>query len=85
VKYQRGRRERGLSPEDAVRQAFRANGRAMLVTTLVLVAGFLVLSLSRFELNAGMGLLTAAVIAFAVIADWFFLSPLLLFLERRHA
>ncbi|MGD9604010.1 MAG: RND family transporter [Gammaproteobacteria bacterium] len=85
VKYQRGRRERGLSAEDAVRHAFRANGRAMLVTTGVLVAGFLVLALSRFELNAGMGLLTAAVLAFALLADWLFLSPLLLYLERHHA
>lgn len=83
VKYQRGRRERGLAPDDAVRYAFRANGRAMLVTTIVLVTGFLVLSLSKFELNAGMGLMTAVVIALALFADLFFLSPLLLTLERR--
>jgi predicted RND superfamily exporter protein len=85
VKYQRGRREQALSPEDAVRYAFRVNGRAMLVTTIVLMVGFLVLSLSKFELNAGMGLLTAGVIAFAVLADLFLLSPLLLYIEgHRH-
>ncbi len=86
VKYQRGRREQGLLPEDAVRYAFKVNGRAMLVTSIVLVVGFLTLALSKFELNAGMGLLTAGVIALAVLADLFFLAPLLLMIEgRKHA
>ncbi len=86
VKYQTARDDLKLGPEDAVRYAFRVNGRAMIVTSLVLVVGFLTLSLSHFELNAGMGLLTAGVIALAVLADLFFLSPLLLLIEeRRHA
>ncbi len=86
VKYQRARAGLKLAPEAAVRYAFQVNGRAMIVTSLVLVVGFLTLSLSKFELNAGMGLLTAAVIALAVLADLFFLSPLLLLIEgRRHA
>ena len=69
-----------------MRYAFKVNGRAMLVTTIVLVVGFLTLALSKFELNAGMGLLTAGVIALAVLADLFFLAPLLLMIEgRKHA
>lgn len=86
VKYQRARRRKGLSPEDAIRYAFRVNGRAMLVTSITLVLGFLVLAFSAFELNAGMGLLTALVIGLALLVDLLFLSPLLLTLEERaHA
>ena len=80
-KYRRARSELGRSPPDAVRYAFVTVGRALLTTSLVLVAGFLVLSLSSFELNAGMGLLTALVIALALIADFFLLPPLLMKVE----
>ena len=70
------------NPADALRHAYAACGRAMLVTSCVLVAGFLVLATSHFELNAGMGLLTAIVIVFAAIADLLLLGPLLLMLEK---
>ena len=39
-KYLRARREKHLSPEDAVRYAFATVGRALLITSVVLVAGF---------------------------------------------
>ena len=80
-KYQRARRELGRSPPDAVRTAFRTAGRALLTTSLVLVAGFAVLSFSSFELNAGMGQLTALIIALALLADFFLLPPLLMKVE----
>ncbi len=83
VKYRRARLALGESPENSLRYAFRSVGRAMLVTSLVLVAGFLVLSTSHFELNAGMGLLTAIVIALAVVADLLLLGPLLLAIEEK--
>ncbi len=86
VKYRRARTALGASPEGALRYAFATAGRAMIVTSLVLIAGFLVLSRSHFELNAGMGLLTAIVIAFAALADLLLLGPLLLTLEEKwHA
>jgi hypothetical protein len=56
---------------------------ALLTTSVVLVIGFLVLSLSAFKLNSGMGTLTAIVIALALIADFFFLPPLLMKLEEN--
>ena len=80
-KYQRARRELGHAPPDAVRVAFRTVGGALLTTSLVLVAGFAVVSLSSFELNAGMGRLTALVIALALMADFFILPPLLMRVE----
>ena len=82
-KYLRARRERGLDSKDAVRYAFANVGRALMVTSIVLVGGFLVLALSSFELNAGMGLLAAIVICFALIADFLFLPSLLIKLEER--
>ncbi len=83
-KYLRARREGGLSSEDAVRGAFEQVGMALLVTTVVLMAGFLVLALSSFYLNAGMGLLTAIVLGFALLADFLFLPPLLIKLEKSE-
>jgi predicted RND superfamily exporter protein len=52
------------------------------LTSVVLVAGFLVLATSSFEVNAGMGLLTALVIALALAADFFLLPPLLMRIEE---
>jgi predicted RND superfamily exporter protein len=82
-KYRRARVEKGYSPEAAVRYAFTSVGRALLVTSIVLVAGFLVLALSGFKLNSGMGLLTALVIALALVADFLLLPPLLMKLEEK--
>jgi hypothetical protein len=82
-KYLRGRNERGLSGQDSVRHAFRTVGKALTVTTLVLVAGFAVLAFSLFQVNAKMGLMTAMAIAFALLVDFLFLPPLLMLLERR--
>ena len=77
-KYLRARRELGYASPDAVRVAFRTVGRALLTTSLVLVAGFIVVSLSSFEINSGMGRLTALVIVLALAADFFLLPPLLM-------
>lgn len=83
-KYIRGRRELGLSPEDSVRYSFSTVGPALWILTAALMLGFLVLSLSPFEVNRAMGLLTAICIAFAIIADFFLLPPLLMFVDRRR-
>ncbi len=82
-KYLRARREEGMAPPDAVRYAFTTVGMALVVTSVVLVAGFLILSLSSFELNSGMGLLTAITITFALLADFLLLPPLLMKLEEN--
>jgi len=81
-KYLRARRERNLSAEEAVRYAFNTVGVALLVTTAVLIAGFLVLSTSNFLVNSQMGLLTAITIGVALIVDFFFLPPLLMAIDK---
>ncbi|PCJ29754.1 MAG: RND transporter, partial [Moraxellaceae bacterium] len=77
-KYQRARRENNKSPEEAVRYAFSSVGVALWVTTLVLVAGFMVLASSDFGMNSTMGFFTALTIAIALIVDFLFLPALLM-------
>lgn len=83
-KYLRAKREKNLSATEAVRYAFENVGTALLVTTVVLAAGFLVLAMSAFELNSAMGLLTAVTIVIALIIDFLFLPPLLIALEENR-
>ncbi|MEE9319843.1 MAG: MMPL family transporter [Granulosicoccus sp.] len=80
-KYLRARRERGMNPEQAVQYAFNTVGVALLITTIVLVAGFLVIAQSNFLVNSQMGLLTAITITIALVVDFLFLPPLLLKLD----
>ena len=82
TKYLRARREHGYDAVQAVRYAFHTVGTALWVTSIILVAGFLMLSFSGFALNGQMGLLTAIAIAFALLADFLFLPPLLMRIER---
>jgi len=85
-KYLRARREKGLDSHEAVRYAFNTVGVALWVTSLVLVAGFIVLGQSHFALNANMGVMTAITITIALIMDFLFLPPLLMKLEdKQHA
>jgi len=81
-KYLRARREQGLDPRGAVRYAFHTVGIALVVTSLVLIAGFMVLAQSAFKLNADMGFLTAMIIGLALLADFIFLPPLLMKVDK---
>jgi predicted RND superfamily exporter protein len=81
-KYLRARRLKNKTTEEAVRYAFASVGRALWVTTLVLIAGFMVLAQSSFKLNADMGLLTAITIGIALIIDFLFLPPLLMLVDK---
>jgi hypothetical protein len=52
------------------------------VTTFVLVAGFTVLALSEFNMNAYMGIFTACSITLALIFDFFALPAILLTIDK---
>ena len=82
-KYRRARLEYGHDPEDAVRYAFDTAGQALFTTTLVLVAGFLILLLSPFIPTAQVGVLTAIIIGIALVADLTLLPGLLVAVDRR--
>ena len=81
-KYIRAQREYGFNEPDSIRYAFSTVGTALIVTTVILTANFGVLAFSDFALNGDMGLLTAITIVVALIIDFFFLPPLLLFLTK---
>jgi uncharacterized protein len=56
-------------------------GRAVVHTSIALVLGFLVLMLSELRSQAFYGILLAAALATALIADLFLLPPLILWLK----
>ena len=81
-KYLHARREKNADPMEAVQYAFGNVGRALVVTTIVLVAGFTVLAQSTFLLNANMGMATAMTLFIALIIDFLFLPPLLILIDK---
>lgn len=84
-KYLRARREKSLDVEAAVRYAFSTVGVALVVTALILIAGFGILALSSFKVNESMGLLTAIAVGMALFADFLLLPALLLTIDKRRS
>ena len=69
---------------EATRYAFRTVGVALCITSITLVMGFGALAISSFKVNSDMGLLSGVTIAFALVADFLFLPPLLMKLDRTR-
>lgn len=84
-KYVRARDERNLTVEDSIRYAFRNVGVAIVVNTIILTAGFLVMTTSAFKMNVDLGLMTVLSIVFALLLDFLFLPALLLIVDRNKA
>ena len=82
-KYLRARREKGYNVNEGMRYAFNTVGVALLITTAVLVSGFLVLSLSHFSPTWVSGLLLAITLSYALITDFLLLPPLLSILDSK--
>ena len=81
-KYRRARTLNGQDSVEAVRYAFQTVGTALWVTTFILVAGFAILSLSSFDLNKSLGILTAITLVCALIADFLLLPSILMFIDK---
>ncbi|MDH3973098.1 MAG: MMPL family transporter [Deltaproteobacteria bacterium] len=79
--YLRARREKNLGSIAAVRYSFNTVGTAMWITTLSLVVGFMILSLSGYKMNADMGLMSAITIVLALAMDFLLLPTLLIKVE----
>jgi hypothetical protein len=77
-KYRFARQEQHMSKEEAVRYAFSTVGVALWITSVVLVSGFAILTLSHFTMNSTMGFMTAMTITVALVMDLLFLPPLLM-------
>jgi predicted RND superfamily exporter protein len=83
-KYMRARQQLGKSAADGVRYAFHTVGKPLLVTTIVLVAGFSVLMMSNFTANAKMGVMISATISIALIFDFLLLPALLMMFDKNN-
>lgn len=75
-KFAEGLRK-GLGVDDAIRYTFEHAGRGVLITTVVLSAGFAMLGFSDFTVNQTFGLLVAGTIAVAILFDMLFLPSVL--------
>ena len=83
-KYVRAREERNLGVEESIRYAFRNVGMAIVVNTIILSAGFFVMTTSAFKMNVDLGLMTILSIVGALILDFLLLPALLLFGRNRE-
>ena len=81
TKYIRARKS-GQSAAESVQTAFRTVGKALLATTAVFALGFLVFGASGMATNQALGLLVGITVIIALLADFLFLPPLLMVLER---
>ena len=81
TKYIRARKS-GQTPEESVRGAFRTVGKALVATTVVFALGFMVFGASGMATNQALGLLVGTTVIIALLADFLFLPPLLMVLER---
>ena len=81
-RYLHARRHLHARPVAAVHYALTEVGVAVAITSTVLIAGFLVLTLSPFVMNWGMGLLTAITLVFAMMVEFLMLPGLLLWADR---
>jgi cytochrome P450 len=75
----------GMNSIQAVQNTLSSTGIALITTSLVFAAGFGVLSLSHFQANADLGLITAVTIMAALLVDIVIIPAWLIFLyQRRH-
>lgn len=82
-KYRVGRTAGKTTPQ-AIDFAFEKAGRPLITTSLVLVSGFWLLTLSKITLNSGMGTLVGLIILLALGFVFFVLPSLLLWLDQDN-
>ncbi|MEC3906411.1 efflux RND transporter permease subunit [Tamlana sp. 2201CG12-4] len=83
-KFLRAKRELGYDSKQAVIYAFETVGKALVTTTIVLLAGFAVLSTSSFALNSYMARITVIIILAALIIDFILLPSLLILTSKKE-
>ena len=84
IKYLQGRREKGMTAQQAVSYTFEQVGPAMVFTTIVLVSGFTLMALiSEFRVNSDMGKMTSIILTFALVFDMVVLPVLLMIFDGK--
>ena len=82
-KYRHARFDLNYSSIESVRYSFRMVGTALWVCSFVLIAGFMVLTLSPFLINAMLGRVVALTILTALVLDFLLLPALLMWIDGR--
>jgi len=75
---------RGISPIVALVKTYKQAGRAVMTTTIILSAQFIVLTLSEFVPTTHFGLLTSIGLIAALLFDLLLLPALLILIYARH-
>jgi predicted RND superfamily exporter protein len=74
---------KGKSPLYAIKRTYFSTGKAIVITTLILISGFLTLLLSSFGGTFYIGLFVGLTLLFALITDLTLLPVLILLFYRR--
>ena len=77
-------RRNGSTQQQALEVTFMTSGTAIVITSVTLICGVLLLSLSNFTVNDTMSIMLASIVAAALIFDLLFLPSLLLWLDRYN-
>jgi len=83
-KYLRAKRELNMSTDAAMGYAFRTVGVALATTTVILVAGFSVLTLSAFAPNTALGAMSSIAFVLALVCTYFMLPALLYLVDANE-
>lgn len=83
MKYRR-QRMAGVGRREAIETVFSTVGVAMAITSISLTVGFIVLTLSGFQINRALGLQTSIIVVAALAICWFMLPPLLHLVDRKE-
>lgn len=75
-------RQQGLGAIDAITETFLVTGKALVITTVLLVAGFGSFIFADFVPNRNFGMLCAMILALALLTDLLFLPVLLLAIDK---
>lgn len=74
---------RGTGLEESIRRSLLISGKAIVLTTIVLLAGFLILTSSKLSGTFKVGLLTSLTLASALIADLYLIPVLIRLFYRK--
>jgi predicted RND superfamily exporter protein len=78
-------RKNGLDTQTAISQALESSGKAVMLTSLILILGFGIMMFGSFIPYIYVGLFSAMIIFLALIADLFFLPALLFLTDKKEA
>ena len=76
-------RKKGKTVDKAIRTTLHISGKAIIITSIILVVSFFTLTFSDFKGTYYIGVLVSITLIAAVLADLFILPQLLYFINRR--